>query len=152
VIAVKGSSKPNQPIVGKPTPQDVDFGGMRIKNGVQLWHVGTDTAKATIYARLKIQDPGPGYVHFPVGVDEEFYRQLTGEKRITKYVKGFPKHEWVKIRRNEGLDITVYAYAAAIRAGIDRVDWDRLEGNARQPLPARPRRIQQTQMGRVPRW
>jgi len=139
VIAIKGSSKPNQPILGKPTLQDVDFGGVKIKNGIQLWPVGTDTAKATIYARLKISDPGPGYMHFPIGIQEEFYRQLTGEKRITKYVKGFPKHEWVKIRRNEALDITVYAYAAAIRAGIDRVDWDRAEGKARQEKPKQPK-------------
>jgi phage terminase large subunit GpA-like protein len=45
----------------------------------------------------------------------------------------------VKIRRNEGLDITVYAYAAAIRAGIDRVDWDRAEGKARQEKPKKPK-------------
>jgi len=66
-------------------------------------------------------------------------------------VKGFPKHEWVKIRANEGLDITVYAYAAAIRAGIDRVDWDRLEIRAKAPLP-RPPKPQPKSETRRQRW
>jgi phage terminase large subunit GpA-like protein len=38
---------------------------------------------------------------------------LTAEKKITKYFKGRPKREWVKIRtRNEALDCRVYATAA----------------------------------------
>lgn len=38
---------------------------------------------------------------------------LTAEKKVTKYFKGRPKREWVKIRtRNEALDCRVYATAA----------------------------------------
>jgi phage terminase large subunit GpA-like protein len=51
------------------------------------------------------------------------------ESRITKYVKGFLRHVWEKTEaeRNEPLDLEVYAYAAAIYAGLNRVNWDRLE-------------------------
>jgi phage terminase large subunit GpA-like protein len=40
---------------------------------------------------------------------------LTAEKVQTKYVKGFPKREWVKTRRrNEALDCRVYALASLV--------------------------------------
>ena len=124
VIAIKGASRAGQPVIGKPTQQDVDWMGSKIQNGVQLWPVGTDTAKSTIYARLKMLEPGPGYYHCPIGVDDEYFQQLTAEKLTTRYVKGFPKMEWVKTGpRNESLDCEVYAFAAAIRAGLVMVDW-----------------------------
>jgi phage terminase large subunit GpA-like protein len=92
---------------------------------VQLWPVGTDTAKATIYSRLRIKE-GPGCVHFPVDVDDDFYRQLTAEKQITKFVKGYPTLEWIKVRdRNEALDCTIYALAAAHRAGLPTMNFNK---------------------------
>ncbi|MBU0995803.1 MAG: phage terminase large subunit family protein, partial [Proteobacteria bacterium] len=128
VIAVKGSSQSGRPVVGRPTQQDVTYKGAKIKKGVQLWPVGTDTAKSTIYSRLRIPDPGPGYIHFPVGLPDDFFIQLTAEKQITRYIKGFPKLEWVKMRnRNEALDCFVYSYAAALRSGLALTDWDSLE-------------------------
>jgi len=60
-----------------------------------------------------MQTPGEGYCHFPQDRSEEFFRMLTAEKKMTKYFKGRPKREWVKIRsRNEALDCRVYATAA----------------------------------------
>jgi phage terminase large subunit GpA-like protein len=128
-MAIKGASQPGKPILGRPTPQDVTWRGVKIPNGVQLWPVGTDTAKSTIYSRLKIQRPGPGCYHFPIGTPEDYFIQLTSEKLITRFVKGFPKQEWTLTagQRNEALDCEVYCYAAAIRAGMQRVDWDALE-------------------------
>ncbi|MBU0994692.1 MAG: phage terminase large subunit family protein, partial [Proteobacteria bacterium] len=128
VIAVKGSSQSGKPVVGRPTLQDVTYNGAKIKKGVQLWPVGTDTAKSTIYSRLRIPEPGPGFIHFPVGLQDDFFIQLTAEKQITRYIKGFPKLEWVKMRsRNEALDCFVYSYAAALRSGLALTDWDSLE-------------------------
>lgn len=128
VIAVKGQAVSGKPVIGRPSQQDITWQGVKIPNGVQLWPVGSDTAKATIYARLEQSKPGPGYYHFFMGTDEEYFQQLTAEKQITKYVKGYPKLEWVKVGpRNEALDCEVYAYAAAIRAGLARMDWNSLE-------------------------
>lgn len=129
-IAIKGSSTAAQPTIGRPTLQDITYGGQTIKQGVQLWPVGTDTAKSTIYARLKITSPGPRYIHTPIGLSDDFYRQLTSEKYVTRYDKlGKPKREWVlpSGRRNEALDVIVYALAAAIRSGLERMDWTKLE-------------------------
>ena len=41
-----------------------------------LFIVGGDTAKDSIFARLKIEEHGPRFMHFPTGhgYTEEFYR------------------------------------------------------------------------------
>jgi phage terminase large subunit GpA-like protein len=148
VAAVKGSSQTGKPIVGRPTMQDVDYMGQTIKEGVQLWPVGTDTAKGLIYNRLKIRKEGPstaGAIHFPIGLPEDFYQQLTAEKLITRFVKGYPKPEWVKIYpRNEALDCKVYSYFAALRAGLTFIQWEGLldkilRARAPQTEAARPK-------------
>ena len=80
---------------------------------IRLFPVGVDTAKEQIYGRLRIVDPGPGYCHFPMERDEEYFRQLTGEKIVTKYSQGRAKRTWIKTRaRNEALDVRVYALGA----------------------------------------
>lgn len=105
VFAIKGVGGEGKPIVGRPTKNNI--------GKINLFPVGTDTAKELVYSRLKIASDGEGYCHFPVGRGEEYYRMLTAEKKVTKYFKGRPKREWVKIRtRNEALDCRVYATAA----------------------------------------
>jgi phage terminase large subunit GpA-like protein len=133
VFASGGSSKRSQPIIGKPTKKDVDYRGAMIKNGVMLWPIGTDTAKATIYQRLNISDPRPGCYHFPIGIDDEYYHQLSAEKLVTVYdTKGFAKHEWHVMRgngANHALDCEVGCYAAAVRVGLATKNWDAIERN-----------------------
>jgi len=130
VFALKGANQANKPVIGKPTQQDVNYLGTKIENGVQLWPIGTDTAKKTIYSRLKMTEQGPGYCHFYIGITDEYFNQLTAEKLITRHKKGFPVQEWVKVNdRNEALDCEVYAYAAAIRAGMPFINWNDLEKN-----------------------
>jgi phage terminase large subunit GpA-like protein len=84
------------------------------KNQTPFFMVGVDAAKTALYDRLKIQEPGPGYCHFPIGRDQEYFDQLTAEKKYTRYHHGYPKQEWRKppSARNEALDCRVYAYAA----------------------------------------
>jgi len=76
-------------------------------------------------------------MHYPFGLQDEYFEQLTAEKQITRYVKGFPKREWVKSPndRNEALDLEVYCYAAAVYAGVTRINWEKLEErlNLNQP-------------------
>jgi phage terminase large subunit GpA-like protein len=106
----------------------MNYKGTRIKNGVQLWHVGTDTAKERFYKRLELEERGAGYHHFPRGLPDEYFEQLAAEKLIRRKVRGMEKHEWVKTReRNEALDLKILCYAAAIYAGLQRTNWDMLE-------------------------
>jgi phage terminase large subunit GpA-like protein len=130
LLAVKGSSFAGREIIGKPTDQDINLRGQRIKRGVKLWPVGTDTAKSEIYGRLRLEQPGAGYVHLSRQMPDEVFDQLTSERLVTRYIKGRPKLEWVKPagRRNEALDCAVYALAGAYRVGMHRWrdgDWSK---------------------------
>jgi phage terminase large subunit GpA-like protein len=156
-LAIKGVAGTGRPVVSRPSKQDVTWDGETIKKGVLLWTVGVDTAKATVYSRLALNQPGPGFCHFPIGLEDDYYLQLTAEKRITRYVNGYPKPEWVKVRpRNEALDTEVYAYAAAIRAGMARVNWDKLEEAVKQkehPASSEPKpRKKRSAKKRPKRW
>lgn len=133
VHAVKGASIAGRPILGKPNDVDVTWRGSRIKRGVKMWPIGTDTAKAEIYGRLRIAHPGPGYVWISKHHKAETFEQLTSETMITRHVHGHARLEWRKhvSARNEELDKAVYALAAAHYVGIDRWaagDWAKWQG------------------------
>lgn len=114
VFAVVGRSGKNKPIVTeKPRPRTMKE---RARIPVDLRTVGTDEAKTRIYSRLRIEDPGPGFCHFPVGrgYDDRYFDQLTSNVRRPHFVRGFAEPRWEKPsgRRDEALDCRVYAYAA----------------------------------------
>lgn len=121
VYIIKGVGGENIPIVGAQSK--VKCG--KSKKTVKLFPVGVDQAKNTIYGRLKISEFGSGYMHFRKGIcDKVYFDSLTAEKLVTKYSKGFPKRQWVKIRpRNEALDTRVYSYAALkiLNPNFDRI-------------------------------
>jgi phage terminase large subunit GpA-like protein len=107
IWAGKGQAGPGKPITGRPSKGN--------KAGVPLFPIGVDTAKEILYDRLRLDQFGPGYCHFPkrMEYDEEYFKQLTAEKLRTKFLKGFPVKYWEKTRaRNEALDMRVYALAA----------------------------------------
>ena len=138
VYAVKGMSVAGKAVLGKPTDQDVSWRGTKLKGGVKLWPIGTDTAKAEIYGKLRTDQPGPGYVHLSRHLPPEVFEQLTSERLVTRYSKGRARLEWVKPngRRNEALDCAVYALAAAHFVGIDRWregDWAKWQGRVESP-------------------
>ncbi len=132
VLAIKGMSVAGRAVLGKPTEQDVNWRGQKMKRGVKLWPIGTDTAKAEIYGRLRNTEPGPGYVHISKRHHPDVFEQITSERLVTRYVKGHAKMDWVKPagKRNEALDCAVYALGCAHYLGIERwreSDWARLE-------------------------
>lgn len=135
VMAIKGQSQKNKPIIGRPTKVDLNVRRHTLKGGAEVWPVGTDTAKATIYSRLKLNEPGPGFTHFHAELDPEYFQQLTAERLQTRYLRGFPVREWVKKpgSRNEALDTFVYALAAmqSLYMRFNRKTiWDQMEKRA----------------------
>lgn len=138
VLAMKGSKFQGRPIIPtRPSPQDVNVHGQVIRAGVDLWHIGTDTAKGALFAKL-VADAGAEYedqrFRFPSDLPDDFFQQLTAERYDTT------RQRWIKPRhaRNEALDCTVYALAAACHPAIridklrDR-DWEKIEGKV-QPI------------------
>jgi len=86
----------------------------RRKSGAMLYPIGVDSGKESVVSRLRIREPGPGYLHFPVEHPPEYYEQLTAERREVTLYRGRQIQRWILPpgRRNEALDCRVYAYAA----------------------------------------
>ncbi len=130
VLAIKGASRPGRPVIAqKPSKVDVSHRGKSEKHGAELWFIGTDTAKDWLASRWLLE-AGPGAIHFSKDLPDEFYSQLTAERRLVRYRKGHAISEWVKNKadRNEALDISVYNLAAANFLGLHRyqaADWAR---------------------------
>lgn len=114
VFALKGQSQRNKPAIGKPSKVDINYRGQVLKNSAQVFPVGVDTIKSTIFGRLKHNEEGAGYIHFYAEAGPEYFKQLTSERQVVRYVKGFAIREWKKKAgdRNEALDCMVYSYAA----------------------------------------
>lgn len=130
VWGVKGVAGPGRPVMGRPSKNNI--------GKVHLFPVGVDSAKTLIYQRLGIQEPGPGYCHFPKRYGPEYFAQLVAEKVRTKYSRGFPRREWVLPPglRNEALDCRVYALAAfeGMRVDVGQL-LDTLEESPPEPEP-----------------
>ena len=97
---------------------------MRVKRkrGIPVEPVGVDGGKGLLYSRLKIVEPGPGYVHFPQepAFDDEYFAQLAAEKLVPKFKGHRPIYEWVQMRpRNEALDCLLLALVACRLSGVN---------------------------------
>jgi len=125
--AIKGSSQQGAPLV---PPRPTRPRG----STVHLYHLGTVAAKDTIFPRLALTEPGPGYVHFPdrPEYDEEYFKQLAGEEKRSKYDRGVNiGYFYKKIRaRNEALDLKVYNLAAV---SLLNPNWAKLAAKLEQP-------------------
>lgn len=84
---------------------------------VPVWPVRVDTAKDQIASRSRtIEQPGPGFIHFPTTFGDDYFRQFTAEHAMPRVnSKGFPERVWEMKKgrtRNEVWDTTVGNYAA----------------------------------------
>lgn len=130
IFAIKGMSTAGKLIAGKATRVG--------KQRVPLIPVGTDTAKEVIFSWLQVDEVSAGYIHFPSNVDEEYFEQLTSEKRMVTFSKGIKKLVFKKIRdRNESLDTFVYCLAAfhILQPNLERID----AINKKEPAPPPPK-------------
>ncbi|PCI51925.1 MAG: terminase [Alphaproteobacteria bacterium] len=124
----------NPAISRKPSLKDVDYDGEKVKNGVELWHVGTWSLKSEFYANLRKegikegQEFNPqGYCHFCEAHEKRFFKQITAEyiKKKTNSV-GREILSWEQSGENHWLDCRVYNMAMADHLGINLMtddDW-----------------------------
>jgi phage terminase large subunit GpA-like protein len=133
VFGIKGVPGWDKPIIGQVSRRR---SGRKVGRPIDLYPVGVDSGKHTVMGRFRINEPGPGYCHFPTGRDIDYYRQLTAEKCVTEYTKGRAKRKWEKVakgRRNEALDARVYGTAAIILAAPQ---YDRIALRMKQRIEA----------------
>ncbi|RXK03797.1 MULTISPECIES: phage terminase large subunit family protein [Arcobacteraceae] len=120
VFCIKGAKEVETPII-KGTASRVS------KGTVRLYSVGVNSAKDKINSFMKIEEEGPGYMHYPQNeiYNEKYWKMLTSEKRDEK-------GRWEKFRtRNEALDCRVYSMAALKILENEfypsGMDWDDIE-------------------------
>lgn len=167
VFAIKGRAGEGRPVwTQRPSRKN--------SGKVDLYFVGVDAAKETMHARLRRslrglasnERGGPGFWHFAARPElgRGYFDELTAEVQVVSYANSArhgtaPRRAW-HLRpgrpRNEGLDLSVYSYAAlhALYAS-NSVDLSRpatgrdggafartmdghSEGSDRAPLGARP--------------
>jgi phage terminase large subunit GpA-like protein len=129
IIATKGSSIRTKTPIGRPSLVDVNYRGVSQKRGAEQYQIGVTVIKTTLYARLGADAealPTDRHVRFSEDLPDEYFRQLTAERYDPQ--NGWQKH----YDRNEALDITVMAIAAAMHQSVQihrlrELDWQRLE-------------------------
>ena len=112
IFAIKGMGGAGVPYIRNPSKNN------RVKTN--LFIIGVDAGKTSIYQRLEVKTHGPNYCHFPsnpeAGYDENYFKGLTAEKKVVRFVKGHLKEYWEikdkEHKRNEPLDLRNYALAA----------------------------------------
>lgn len=129
VIPIKGQDNLGM-AVSPPKSVDVTKAGKKVGR-LRQWNIGVSFMKGELYAALRLEKdsdgtPPPNYCHFPE-YDEHFFRGLTAEEQVKRIIRGYPKYQWVKrYERNEPLDCRIYARAAAVIIGLDRLTPKRL--------------------------
>jgi phage terminase large subunit GpA-like protein len=137
LYAVKGSSTEGDPIKARAAKwMTINLKGRLIKRGVKLWHVGTDTAKDLFFNRIKIAEPGPGFVHFARDLPPEFFKQYGNERRVKHTVNGRETNRWYHhAGANEVIDCTVYALFVFEALGVASYTEERWKKLENQLLP-----------------
>lgn len=126
--AIKGKGG-DRVLINRPSWQEVNYQGIPIKRGVELYTLGVDKAKSTLYARSHIAEPGHKFMNLPRDIEQDWCKGFCSEIKVIKHRGGRPYYQWETIpgRHNEPLDCSVYAYCAAVLAGTTRVDWDKIQ-------------------------
>lgn len=128
------------PFPGRATAREFSERGRRKRKGAKTFPVGTWQIKARYTGQLKLQGPGadgnypPGYPHFSLDCDEDFFEQHLSEVFVRQKNRKTGKIQdgWhvVGTKGNHYLDCRVYAMAIAEKLGISRktpAEWEYLE-------------------------
>lgn len=108
---------------------------------VKLLMVGTNRIKGYIYNDATIEEPGPGFMHFPDTYDMEFFKQLLMEDSTSIIRSGHTIRIFTKpsataegaTDRNEALDRRVYARGALYASGS--VNWEAEDTRLKSLIP-----------------
>lgn len=144
VIMVRGIDSESAPLLQR-VRKEHKRDGTPLKYSSRFYNFATSVLKMGLYRSLAKTDPAErGYVDLPKGLLDEFWRQLSAERRTpVRGRSGFVSYKWVKdpTQANEGLDTHLQAEAAFIRmAGPTRTltdaVWAIYEADRERPLEA----------------
>jgi phage terminase large subunit GpA-like protein len=143
VVMVRGSNTDSAPLTQRVKKERNHKTGKLLKYARRFYNFNASVLKMALYRNVAKLDPlERGYVGFPTGLDDEYFQQLTAERRVPKKRKdGFTEYKWEKdaMQPNEMLDTMNQAEAAAILFGIrglpDQI-WDKLEAEREVHAPS----------------
>jgi phage terminase large subunit GpA-like protein len=95
--------------------------GVLLPYSKRFFNFGASVLKMSLYRDLQKDDPQmPGFVAFPSGLGDDYFQELTAERRTAVKRHGFTVYRWTKDDRqdNEALDTMLICTAAAIRYGV----------------------------------
>lgn len=148
-FAIKGKGGDGVPYISPPSKVAIRDNKRKT---CWLYTLGVDAGKASIMSSLKVEEPGPKFMHFSAdpdaGYDMNYFNGLLSEKMVLAHTNRGDVWRWEKIpghERNEALDCRNYAMAALkiINPDMDAVE-RRLKGlnekkESKAPAP-RPKR------------
>jgi len=140
LIMVRGRGEDTAPLLAKVRRERNERTGKLLRYSSRFFNFGASGLKMGLYRNVAKTDPmARGYVAFPRGLEDEYFRQLTAERRTAEKRHGFTVWRWTKdpSQANEGLDTILQAEAAAIKWGVRGLPdaiWDKLEQEREQPV------------------
>jgi phage terminase large subunit GpA-like protein len=121
LIMVRGSNRDEAPRFIRVKREVREKTGKLLRYASRFYNFNASIMKMGLYRDLAKEDPlADGYVSFPQGLDDEYFRQLTAERRTPEKRHGFTVYRWTKdaSQANEALDTMNQAEAASIRFGV----------------------------------
>lgn len=116
-------------------PLEIKHNGKYLKTSKRRWNLGVSLIKMDLYSRLLLEVNEKGeypseYIHFPSGMPDEFYKQLTGEVcKLEEDAQGNPRSLWEqRYQQVECLDTAVYVLALYRIAGLHTWSDEKWEG------------------------
>lgn len=116
---VKGGSTKNIPRIKESYPDNTNRASRKAsaKGDVPVLILNTVILKDTISNALNRGEPGTLFMHFPNWIGRWFFEELTAETRTDKGWERMDKSP------NEAFDLYTYNLVAAIRLGIEKINW-----------------------------
>jgi phage terminase large subunit GpA-like protein len=142
LMMVRGASSDLAPRIQRVRKERTRAGKL-LKYAGRFFTFNSAVRKFALYRNLEKFDPmARGYIGLPRGLEDEWFRQLTAERRVAiKRKDGNVDYRWEKDpgQANEALDTHLQAEVAAEKFGVrdfTEATWDRLEAE-REARPER---------------
>jgi phage terminase large subunit GpA-like protein len=141
LIMVRGRGEDTAPRLARVKRERNEKSGVLLKYSKRFYNLGVSVLKMALYRDLAKDDPlSDGFVALPSGLGDDYYQELTSERRKAVKRNGFTVYRWTKEDRqdNEALDTLIQATGAAIKFGVyglSDLGWGKIEADREAPLP-----------------
>ncbi len=139
LIMVRGRGEDHAPRIARVKKERNDRTGKLLKWAGRFFNFAASVLKMALYRDLAKDDGlAKGFVSLPSGLEDDYFQELTAERRQPVKKHGFTSWRWVKdpAQPNEALDTMNQAETAATKFGVRSLPdetWNRLERERETP-------------------